>query len=85
MDGTHVITAHNDPSALVVHRILVDGAIGEEVKQAGNLDFGIYGHQVRVDSSNQTVILVTRGNGPTATKPEDPGALKIFGYKNGVL
>jgi 6-phosphogluconolactonase (cycloisomerase 2 family) len=85
MDGTHVITAHNDPSALVVHRILADGAVGEEVKQAGNLDFGIYGHQVRVDSSNQTVILVTRGNGPTATKLEDPGALKIFAYQNGVL
>jgi 6-phosphogluconolactonase (cycloisomerase 2 family) len=31
------------------------------------------------------VILVTRGNGPTSTKPEDPGALKIFGYKDGLL
>jgi 6-phosphogluconolactonase (cycloisomerase 2 family) len=31
------------------------------------------------------VILITRGNGPTATKPEDPGALKVFGYKDGVL
>jgi 6-phosphogluconolactonase (cycloisomerase 2 family) len=85
MDGTHVITAHNEPSGLVVHRILADGTVGEEVKQAAKLDFGIYGHQVRVDPSNQTVILVTRGNGPTATKPEDPGALRIFNYKNGVL
>jgi 6-phosphogluconolactonase (cycloisomerase 2 family) len=31
------------------------------------------------------VILVTRGNGPTRAKPEDPGALKIFGYADGVL
>jgi 6-phosphogluconolactonase (cycloisomerase 2 family) len=85
IDGTHVITAHNDPSALVVHRIMPDGTLGPEVKPATPLDFGIFGHQVRVDPSNKTVILVTRGNGPTAAKPEDPGALKIFSYKDGVL
>jgi len=84
-DGTHVIAAYNDPSGLTVHRILPDGAIGEQVKQTAQLDFGIYGHQVRIDPSNRTVILVTRGNGPTSTKPEDPGALKIFSYKNGLL
>ena len=85
VDGTHVLTAHNDPSGLTVHRILSDGTIGELVPPAGPLDFGIYGHQVRVDPSNRTVILVTRGNGPTAARPEDPGALKIFGYANGIL
>jgi len=31
------------------------------------------------------VILVTRGNGPTRDKPEDPGALKILGYQDGLL
>ena len=31
------------------------------------------------------VILVTRGNGPSGTKPEDPGALKIFSYTDGLL
>ena len=85
LDGTHVITAHNDPSGLSVHRISPDGTVGEEVKQSEELHFGIYGHQVRVDPSNQTVILVTRGNGPTATKPEDPGALRLFSYHNGAL
>jgi 6-phosphogluconolactonase (cycloisomerase 2 family) len=68
-----------------VHRIRPDGTIGELVPPAARLDAGIYGHQVRVDPSNQAVILVTRGNGPTATKPEDPGALKIFSYHHGVL
>jgi 6-phosphogluconolactonase len=85
LDGSHVITAHNAPSSLTVHRILPDGALGEEVRQTAKLDFGIYGHQVRVDPSNRAVILVTRGNGPTATKPEDPGAIRIFNYKDGVL
>ena len=84
-DGTHVLAASNDPSGLTVYRILPDGTIGTRVQPAAPLDFGIYGHQVRVDPSSQTVILVTRGNGPTATKPEDPGAMKIFSYKNGSL
>ncbi len=85
IDGTHVITAHNEPSGMTVHRILPDGSVGALVEPSGPLDFGIYGHQVRVDPSNQAVILVTRGNGPTAAKAEDPGAVKIFSYKNGVL
>ena len=83
--GTHVLTAYNDPSGLTVHRIEPDGTIGSLVEQPSPLDVGIYGHQVRVDPSNKMVILVTRGNGPTPTKPEDPGALKVFGYNDGVL
>jgi 6-phosphogluconolactonase len=83
--GTHVLVAYNDPSGLTVHQIEPDGTIGKQVKQAAPLDVGIYGHQVRVDPSNKMVILVTRGNGPTAAKPEDPGALKIFDYKEGAL
>ena len=83
--GTHVLVAYNDPSGVTVHQIEPDGTIGAQVKPAMPLDVGIYGHQVRVDPSNQTVILMTRGNGPTASKPEDPGAIKIFSYKNGVL
>jgi len=55
------------------------------VKQPAGLDFGIYAHQVRADPSGKTVILVTRGNGPTKRKPEDPGALKIFYYQDGAL
>ena len=83
--GAHVLVAYNDPSGVTVHRIKPDGTIGSQVKPAAPLDVGVYGHQVRVDPSNEMVILVTRGNGPTATKPEDPGALKIFGYDDGLL
>jgi 6-phosphogluconolactonase (cycloisomerase 2 family) len=83
--GTHVLAAYNDPSALTVHRIEPDGTVGTQVKPPAPLDVGIYGHQVRVDPSNKMVILVTRGNGPTATTREDPGALKVFGYNDGLL
>ncbi len=85
IDGTHLLVAYNDPSGVTVHQIGADGVIGALVKSPGRLDTGIYAHQVRVDPSNRTVILVTRGNGPTASKPEDPGALKVFGYQNGIL
>lgn len=85
IDGTHIIAAHNDPSRLTVYRILPSGELGAAVEQPAGLDFGIYGHQVRADPSGRTINLITRGNGPTATTPEDPGAIKIFGFKNGVL
>lgn len=83
--GTHVLAAYNDPSGITVHRIELDGTIGSQVQEPPGLDVGIYGHQVRVDPSNDMVILMTRGNGPTPTKPEDPGALKLFTYKDGIL
>ena len=81
----HVLVAFNNPSALRVYRINRDATLGEEVKQPGPIDAGIYGHQVRVSPDNRMVIFVTRGNNPVGAKPEDPGALKIFSYKDGLL
>jgi 6-phosphogluconolactonase len=81
----HVLVAFSNPSGLRVYRIKRDATLGEEVAQAEQLDFGIYGHQVRVTLDNRRVILVTRGNNPTAGKPEDPGALKVFDYRAGRL
>ena len=85
VDGKHIIVAYNEPSSASVHNINSDGTLGSPVAQEKSLDVGIYAHQVRMDPSNRAVIVVTRGNGPTDTKPEDPGAIKVFNYKNGVL
>jgi len=85
MAGAYLLVAYNDPSGASVHRINADGTIGEEVKQPEKLDVGIYGHQIRATPGNQSVILVTRGNNAAAGKPEDPGSLKVYGFKNGVL
>jgi 6-phosphogluconolactonase (cycloisomerase 2 family) len=79
-----VLIAYNDPSSVSVHRLNADGSVGALVSQPG-LDTGIYAHQVRVDASNKTAILVTRGNGPTKDKPEDRGALQVFSYADGLL
>ena len=83
--GTHVIVAYNIPSSITVHQLNADGTIGAQVKQPSMLETGIYAHQVRVNPSNKSVFLVTRGNGPTKTKPEDRGGVKIFSYADGVL
>lgn len=83
-DGTHVLVAYNNPSSLSVHRVNADGTLGAEVEQPP-LDTGIYAHQIRVHPSNKMVVMVTRGNGPAPNRPEDPGALKIYSYRNGIL
>jgi 6-phosphogluconolactonase len=87
VDGTgeFLLIAYNNPSSLTVHRIKGDGTIGEQVNQPEKLDTGIYAHQIRNTPGNRSVILVTRGNNAAGGKPEDPGSIKVFGFKNGVL
>jgi 6-phosphogluconolactonase (cycloisomerase 2 family) len=84
-DGRHMLVAYNMPSALTVHRLRDDGTIGEEVRQAAPVDAGIYAHQVRVAPSGRLVVLSARGNDATATKPAEPGALKVFRFQDGQL
>src|SRR5712671_6767328 len=81
----NILVAFNNPSAVRVYRINKDFTPGDEVKQPDPIDAGVYAHQVRVTPDNRLAILVTRGNEGTPTKPEDPGALKVFEYNNGVL
>src|SRR5216684_2634766 len=81
----HILVAFNNPSAVRVYRVNKDFTPGEEVIQPGPIDAGIFAHQVRTTPDNRLAILVTRGNESTAAKAEDPGALKVFDYKNGVL
>ena len=81
----NLLVAFNNPSGVRVYRINKDFSPGEEVAQPGPIDAGIFAHQVRVTPDNRLAILVTRGNEGTPTKAEDPGALKVFEYTNGVL
>lgn len=83
--GRFALLAYNNPSNLTVHRINADGTVGEEVKQEAGLDCGIFAHQIRVAPTNDTAILVCRGNDAAKGKPEDPGALKVFSLKDGRL
>jgi 6-phosphogluconolactonase len=81
----HLLVAYNDPSGISVHAVSADGTVGSEVPQSSPLDVGVYAHNVRVLPTNDGVVLVTRGNEPTSTTREDPGALKVFRYADGKL
>ena len=82
--GEYLLTAFNFPSAVTVHRINRDGTLGDLVRQPTQPDSGIFAHQIRTTPSNQSVILVTRGNNAGEAKPEDPGA-PVFGFNSGML
>jgi len=83
--GNYALTAFNNPSNLTVHRIGADGTIGARVEQTSKIDVGIYAHQVTTAPSNRLVIFPARGNDARPDKPEDPGAIKVFGFKDGQL
>jgi 6-phosphogluconolactonase (cycloisomerase 2 family) len=83
--GEFLLTAYNYPSNITVHRIRPDGTLGAPVAPREKLDLGIFAHQVLTTPKNRTAIMVTRGNNPERSRPEDPGALKVYGFKDGVL
>src|SRR5215469_4158728 len=83
--GRFALVAYNNPSSVSVHRINADGTVGEEVVQKASLDCGIFAHQIRVTPANDAAILVCRGNDRAKDKAEDPGALKLFSFKDGQL
>lgn len=83
--GSYALTAYNNPSSLTVHRINADGTLGALVAQPARLDSGIFAHQILTSPSNRAVYFPTRGNNPENGKGEDPGAMKIYNFKDGVL
>ncbi len=83
--GRYALTCYNNPSNLTVHRINGDGTTGALVQQSSKIDVGIFAHQILTTPGNRTAILVTRGNRPQAKKAEDPGALKVYHFRDGQL
>ena len=81
----HVLAAFNNPPDVRVYRINDDATPGAEVAQPPDIEPGIFPHQVLTMPDNRHVILVTRGHDAAGEKPEQPGALKVFRYDNGVL
>ena len=85
IDSKFVLVAFNNPGAIRVYRINADNTPGEEVKQSSSIDPGIFPHQVRATLDNRQIILVARGHDAESGKPEEPGSLKVFDFKDGVL
>jgi 6-phosphogluconolactonase len=81
----HVLVAFNNPAAIRVYRIKPDATLDREIEQPAPIDPGIFPHQIRITSDNHMAILVARGHDAAAGKPEQPGALQVFAYRDGVL
>jgi 6-phosphogluconolactonase len=81
----HTLVAFSNPGAFRVYRINNDATLGGEILQPDPIDPGIYPHQVRAAPDDKHVILVTRGHSAAKGKPEEPGALKVFTYADGLL
>jgi streptogramin lyase/6-phosphogluconolactonase (cycloisomerase 2 family)/mono/diheme cytochrome c family protein len=80
----HLLIAYTSPSAVTVHRIAPNGRAGPPISQAP-LKLGVYAHQILVAPTGTTAILVSRGNLRAADRAEDPGALDVLGYEDGLL
>jgi 6-phosphogluconolactonase (cycloisomerase 2 family) len=83
--GAFLLIAYNNPSGVTVHRLAADGTIGAQIEQPRPLDTGLYAHQVLTAPGDRTAILVARGSDAAAGKAEDPGALKLYRFNEGVL
>src|SRR5579885_3732842 len=81
----HILVAFSNPSGLRVYRVNPDGTPGAEVRQAEDINPGIYAHQIRIRLDNRKAILVARGHDAAGDKPEEPGALLVFDYRRGQL
>ena len=73
------------PAMVTVHRLEADGTHRRRGGADRKPDFGIYAHQVRVTPGDKTLILCSRGNDAANGKPEDPGHIEVFGFKDGQL
>jgi 6-phosphogluconolactonase len=85
MSGKYLLVAYNNPSNLTVHRINTDGTIGDQVEQPNKLDTGIFAHQIRATPDNKFVMMNTRGNNAPSDHPVDPGSIKVYSFKDGIL
>lgn len=83
--STHVLVAFNNPAAIRVYTINKDASLGHEIPQPPDIDAGIFPHQVLAMPGNDRVIVPARGHDATETRPEEPGALKVFRFNNGIL
>jgi 6-phosphogluconolactonase len=82
----HVLVALTNPSRVQIYRTNADGSLGEQVRQADEIDLGSYAHQVRVRPDNRTVIVPDRGLGASGDGAAPPsGCLRVFDYRDGRL
>lgn len=81
----HALVTCANPSGITVHRINGDGTLGDAVKQSAVIELERTAHQLLVTPSGRSVLVPCRGNPPHDGRPEDPGSLRVFDYRDGQL
>jgi 6-phosphogluconolactonase (cycloisomerase 2 family) len=84
-ESRYALATCANPSGIAVHRIRDDGMIGAAVPQSARIELEKTAHQLRFTPSGRTALVPCRGNPPHDGKPEDPGSLRIFDYRDGQL
>ena len=84
-ESRFALIAYPAPSRIGVHAIAADGTLGPEIPQAPFPPLPKTAHQVLVTPDGRRAVLPVRGNHAEEGKPEDPGSLEIFDYRDGRL
>lgn len=83
--GRFLLVAYPFPGLLQVWRLDDEGNILEEVPQRAGTSWGHVVHQIAFGRGERpALLLVTRGNDARPGVPEDPGALLVFDFEDGV-
>lgn len=83
--GGFLLVAYPFPGLLEVWRLDGDGGIGEPVPQPDGTAWGHVTHQIAFGGGDRpALLLVARGNDAKPGVPEDPGALMVFDFQDGV-
>jgi 6-phosphogluconolactonase (cycloisomerase 2 family) len=81
----HILVAFNSPGAARVYRVNPDFSAGPEIVPPSPVDAGIFPHQILATPDNRLVLVPARGHDRQARRPEEPGALKVYRFENGLL
>ncbi len=84
-DSRYALVAYPAPSGIGVHPIAEDGTLGAAIPQAPFPPLAKTAHQILITPDNRLAVFPLRGNHAEGDKPEDPGALVIFDYRDGRL
>lgn len=84
-DSRYLLITYPDPSRVAVHRINDDCSIGAELPHSTLPQLAKTAHQALHTPSNDRIVLPLRGNHATTGHAEDPGALAIFKWHEGVM
>lgn len=81
--SAHILVTFNNTGEARVYKVNPDFSAGEQVGPATQA--GIFPHQILATPDNRLVLVPARGHDATRRAVEEPGALMVFRYQDGLL